>query len=52
VADGGVPIVIFDSNSLPVDDGRMQFAVGAAPDSEYGTGTYTDQLTFIAASTF
>ncbi len=52
VADGGVPIVIFDSNSLPVDDGRMQFAVGAAPDSEDGTGTYTDQLTFIATSTF
>ncbi len=52
VADGGTPISIFDSNSLPVDDGRMQFSVGAAPDSADGTGTYTDQLTFVASATF
>jgi hypothetical protein len=52
VADGGTPISIFHSNSLPVDDGRMQFSVGAAPDSSDGTGTYTDQLTFVAAATF
>jgi hypothetical protein len=34
---------------LPVDDGRVQFAVGVAPDSADGTGTYTDQLTFIVS---
>ncbi len=52
LADGGTPISILDSNSLPVDDGRIQFAVGATPDSADGTGTYTDQLTFVATSTF
>jgi hypothetical protein len=52
VADGGSPITIFDSNDLPVDDGRVQFAVGASPDSADGTGTYTDQLTFVATATF
>ncbi len=52
VADGGTPISIFDSNSLPIDDGRMQFSVGASPDSADGTGTYTDQLTFVASATF
>ncbi len=52
VADGGTPISIFNSNSLPIDDGRLQFAVGASPASDDGTGTYTDQLTFVATATF
>jgi len=52
VSDGGTPIEVFNSNSNPVDDGRVQWAVGVAPDSSDGTGTYTDQLTFVATSTF
>jgi len=48
----GIPIEVFNSNSNPVDDGRVQWAVGAGPDSDSGTGTYTDQLTFVATSTF
>jgi len=48
----GTPIEIFNSNGNPVDDGRVQWAVGAAPDSDSGTGTYTDQLTFVATATF
>jgi hypothetical protein len=52
VADGGTPIDLFHSGNSPLDDGRVQFAVGAAPDSADGTGTYTDQLTFVATSTF
>jgi len=52
VSDGGTPIEVFNSNGNPVDDGRVQWAVGAAPDVSDGTGTYTDQLTFIATATF
>jgi len=52
VRDSGTPIEVFNSNGNPVDDGRVQWAVGAAPDSDSGTGTYTDQLTFVATSTF
>lgn len=52
VSDGGVPIDLFDTNGGPIDDGRIQFAVGAAPTSSHPTGTYTDQLTFVATSTF
>jgi hypothetical protein len=46
------PETLFHSDSLPVDDGRLQISVGASPDSEDATGTYTDQLTFVATSTF
>jgi hypothetical protein len=35
-----------------VDTGRVQFRVGASPNSLNSTGTYTDQLTFIATATF
>lgn len=52
VSDGGTPIEIFNTNSDPVDTGRVEFEVGASPDSSDGTGTYTDELTFIATSTF
>jgi hypothetical protein len=52
VADGGTPITIVTTDGLPVDDGRVEFMVGAAPDSADGTGTYTDQLTFVATATF
>jgi len=48
----GTPIEVFNSNGNPVDDGRVQWTVGAAPDSDSGTGTYTDQLTFVATATF
>ncbi|MBN2100477.1 hypothetical protein JW710_01085 [Candidatus Dojkabacteria bacterium] len=51
-ANGGSPASIFNSNSDPVEGARVQFEVGAAPDETDGTGTYTDQLTFIATSTF
>jgi hypothetical protein len=52
VADGGVPISLFNSKNLPIDHGRMQFSLGAAPNSADSTGTYTGQLTFIATATF
>jgi hypothetical protein len=35
-----------------VDTGRVQLRVGASPNSLNSTGTYTDQLTFIATATF
>src|SRR5690606_2671593 len=43
---------IFNTNAAPVDSLRMQWEVAASPDSLDGTGTYTDQLTFIATATF
>jgi len=52
VSDGGTPIEIFNTNSAPVDDGRLQFGVGTSPDISDGTGTYTDELTFVATATF
>jgi hypothetical protein len=52
ISDGGTPIQIFNTNSAPVDGGRLQFGVGASPDLADGTGTYTDELTFVATPTF
>lgn len=46
------PVEILNTNGNPVQGGRVQWAIGASPDIEDGTGTYTDQLTFIATSTF
>ncbi len=43
---------IFNTSALPIDTGRVQFRVGASPNSLNATGTYTDELTFIATSTF
>jgi hypothetical protein len=52
VSDGGTPIQLFDTNGGPIDDGRIQFAIGASPNNAHPTGTYNDQLTFIATSNF
>lgn len=49
---GGSPLEIFNTGGNPVDEGRMQWSVGAAPDAADATGTYTDQLTFVATGTF
>jgi hypothetical protein len=43
---------IFDTNSLPVDAGRIRLDIGAAAAYTNNPGTYTDTLTFIATSTF
>lgn len=48
---GGSPATIF-STTGPLDQSRTQFEVGASPDATDGTGTYTDELTFIATATF
>jgi hypothetical protein len=42
---------IFSSTGR-IDTGRVQFRVGATPNSLNATGTYTDQLTFIASASF
>lgn len=47
----GSPLTIFSSTG-PLASSRVQFAVAAAPDTQDGTGTYQDELTFIATSTF
>ena len=36
----------------PMFGGRLEMEVAAAPDVNDGTGTYTDELTFVATSTF
>ena len=46
------PTQIFTTNNLPVDTLRIQWEVAASPNSLNSTGTYTDQLTFIATATF
>lgn len=43
---------IFDTSSAPLTGGRVQFSVAAAADGLEATGTYTDELTFIATGTF
>ncbi|KXK27276.1 MAG: hypothetical protein TR69_WS6001000150 [candidate division WS6 bacterium OLB20] len=48
---GGTPATIFSSTG-PLDQSRTQFEVAASPDATDGTGTYTDELTFIATATF
>jgi hypothetical protein len=40
------------STTAAVDTARVQLRVGASPNSLNTTGTYTDQLTFIATATF
>lgn len=45
-------IEIFNTNAQPMENGRIEFAVGASPDNEDATGTYSDELTFIATSYF
>jgi hypothetical protein len=47
----GSPATIYSSTAA-LDTSRTQFEVAAAPDAQDGTGTYTDQLTFIATGTF
>lgn len=48
---GGTPASIF-SSTAPLDQSRTQFVVAASPDATDGTGTYNDELTFIATATF
>lgn len=43
---------IFGTNDAPISLGRYELEVGATPNAMHGTGTYTDELTFIATSTF
>jgi hypothetical protein len=42
---------IFSSDAA-IDTARVRFRVGASPNALNSTGTYTDQLTFIASATF
>ncbi len=48
---GSAGRTIFSSDAR-IDTGRVQFRVGATPNSLNATGTYTDQLTFIASASF
>ncbi|MFQ5493227.1 MAG: hypothetical protein ACE5DX_03650 [Candidatus Dojkabacteria bacterium] len=48
----GTAVEIFTTGSSPIDALRLEWEVGASPDAGDGTGTYTDQLTFIATATF
>jgi hypothetical protein len=52
VSDGGTPIQIFTTNSLPIQAGRVQWEVAASPSITTSVGTYTDELTFVATATF
>jgi hypothetical protein len=52
VADGGTPLEIYTTGGNPINQSRMQWSVAAAPDTADATGTYTDQLTFVATGTF
>lgn len=52
VSDGGSPIPIFTTGSVPIDNLRLEWEVGASPDAGDGTGSYSDELTFIASATF
>jgi len=45
-------VEIFNTSGNPINILRLEWEVGAAPDSLDGTGTYTDQLTFVATATF
>jgi hypothetical protein len=40
------------TNSKPIDKGRVRIDLAASPSSTDATGTYTDELTFIATSMF
>ena len=46
------PASIFTTGGAPIDTLRLEWEVAASPNSLDGTGTYTDQLTFIATATF
>lgn len=46
------PKSIIDTNDVPVFGSRSELQIAAAPDTADGTGTYTDEITFIATSTF
>ena len=46
------PTEIFNTNLAPVEEARIEFAVGVAPSSTNSTGTYEDYLTLIATGTF
>ena len=46
------PVEIFNTGGAAIDTLRLQWHVAASPDNLDGTGTYTDQLTFIATATF
>ncbi|MFQ5493525.1 MAG: hypothetical protein ACE5DX_05195 [Candidatus Dojkabacteria bacterium] len=48
---GGTAATILSSSGA-LDQSRVQFEVGASPDAGNGTGTYTDEMTFIATATF
>ena len=43
---------IFTTAGNPVSTGRIELLVAAAPSTSTATGTYTDQLTYIATATF
>ncbi|KXK26250.1 MAG: hypothetical protein TR69_WS6001001245 [candidate division WS6 bacterium OLB20] len=43
---------IFNTSGNPIDSLRIQWEVAASPGSTNATGTYTDELTFIATATF
>ena len=46
------PTEIFNSAGSPIDSLRIEWSVGASPGSLNETGTYTDELTFIATPIF
>ncbi|KXK26444.1 MAG: hypothetical protein TR69_WS6001000447 [candidate division WS6 bacterium OLB20] len=43
---------IFNTSGNPIDSLRIQWEIGASPGAQNATGTYTDELTFIATATF
>ncbi|KXK26045.1 MAG: hypothetical protein TR69_WS6001001338 [candidate division WS6 bacterium OLB20] len=43
---------LYNTAGGPIDQLRLEFGIGVSPDNLDGTGTYTDQLTFIASATF
>lgn len=52
VSDGGIPLSIFTTGGVPIDNLRLEWEIAASPDAVDSTGTYSDELTFIASPTF
>jgi hypothetical protein len=46
------PKLVFDSNSQPLDGGRIRMDIAAAASYTNNPGEYTDTLTFIATATY
>lgn len=49
---GALGRTVFTTNNTMIDQARVQLRVGASPDGLSASGTYSDELTFIATATF